>query len=221
MTRPVLLACGLLSSLLCVGIDLLGALSWQGYSYSSQTISEMTALGAPTRELLTPLYLAYTFLLIAFGLGVRVSSGCAKLRLAGSLLAAVGFVGLVQPFFPMHMRGTEPSFTDTGHIALGGVNLLLLMLAIGFGGRALGGRFRVYSLATIVIMIGAGAWTATLAPAVPENLPTPLLGIVERVIFAGFLLWIAILSITLLRREGPAAMGLDRSTIKRKPLRAK
>jgi len=211
MPTRTLLLCGALSSLLYVGIDLLGASSWEGYSYSSQTISEMTAIDAPTRNLLTPLYVVYTFLLIAFGAGVRASAGPIKTRrVAGTLLAAVGFVGFIQPFFPMHMRGAEPSFTDTGHIVLGGVNVLFLLLAIGFGASEFGSRFRLYSAATIATMLLFGAWTAFLAPAIPENLPTPFIGIVERTLFAAFLLWIAVLSLALLRSDGLRALPRGR-----------
>ena len=47
MPRIALLVCGTLSSLLYVGTDVLGALSWEASSYSSQAISEMTAVDAP------------------------------------------------------------------------------------------------------------------------------------------------------------------------------
>jgi Protein of unknown function (DUF998) len=200
MVRRTLLLCGALSSLLYLGIDLLGALSWEGYSYSSQTISEMTAVDAPTRNLLTPFYVGYTLLLIAFGAGVRSSPGQEKSRrVAGSLLAAVGLVGLIQPFFPMHLRGAGTGFTDTGHIVLGGVNVLFLLLAIGFGAREFGGRFRLYSAATIAAMVVFGAWTGFLAPGIPAGLPTPYIGVVERAVFASFLLWIAVYACALLR----------------------
>jgi hypothetical protein len=212
MAKRALLFCGALSSLLYVGIDLLGASSWEGYSYTSQTISEMTAIDSPTRDLLTPLYVGYTLLLIAFGAGVRASAGQIKTRrIAGTVLAAVGFVGLIQPFFPMHMRAAEPSFTDIGHIALGGVNVLFLLLAIGFGAIEFGTRFRLYSAATSVTMLVFGAWTALLAPGIPENLPTPFLGIVERTIFGAFLLWIAVLALALLRSD--VSPGLPRGRL--------
>jgi hypothetical protein len=204
--------CGALSSLFYIGIDLLGASSWEGYSYTSQTISEMTAIDAPTRELLTPLYVGYALLLIVFGAGVRASAGQVKTRrIAGILLAAVGFVGFIQPFFPMHMRGAEPSFTDTGHIVLGGLNVLMLLLAIGFAAIEFGRRFRLYSAATIVTMLVFGAWTAFLAPAIPENLPTPFLGVIERTLFAAFLLWIASLALALLRSD--LSHGLPRGRL--------
>lgn len=50
MVRKALLVCGILSSLLYVAIDIYGALQFEGYSYASQAISELTAIGAPTRH---------------------------------------------------------------------------------------------------------------------------------------------------------------------------
>lgn len=199
MVNRILLFLGGLSSLLWVGIDILGAVSWDDYSYTSQTVSEMTAVDAPTRNLLTPFYVAYSLLLIAFGGGAASSArGRNGQLVAGILLAAVGLVGLVQPFFPMHMRGVETSFTDIGHIVLGGVNVLLLLAAIGFGAREFGRPFRIYSVTTILVMLVFGAWTAFLAPHIPQGQPTPYLGLIERVIFAAFLLWIAVFGFLLL-----------------------
>ena len=207
MPNRILLWFGALSSLLWVGIDVLGATSWETYSYSSQTVSEMTAVDAPTRDLLTPFYVAYAFLLIGFGAGAFVSAGAKGRRIAGALLAAVGFVGLLQPFFPMHMRGAETGVTDIGHIVLGGTNVLFLILAIGFGAREFGQRFRYYSAATILVMLVFGAWTGFIAPAIPAGQPTPYLGLIERTIFVAFLLWILLFSLALLR----ATYGTSRS----------
>jgi hypothetical protein len=57
-----LLACGVLSSLLYVATDALGAMRREGYSYVSQTVSELSAIGAPTRPLVGALFLAYSVL---------------------------------------------------------------------------------------------------------------------------------------------------------------
>jgi len=52
MGRRVLLACGIFSSLFYVVTDIAGTLSWNGYSYTSQNISELLAIGSPTRSFL-------------------------------------------------------------------------------------------------------------------------------------------------------------------------
>lgn len=50
--RKVLLVCGILAALAQVGTDLLGGMLWKGYNFASQAISELTAIGAPTRPCL-------------------------------------------------------------------------------------------------------------------------------------------------------------------------
>ena len=49
LARDVLLVCGILSSLLYVGTDVSAALRWERYSYADQTVSELSAIAAPTR----------------------------------------------------------------------------------------------------------------------------------------------------------------------------
>jgi hypothetical protein len=72
--RQALLDCGIVSSLLHVPLNILGAIVWQGYSPISQAISELCTIGAPSRRLVTPLMVVYNFLLYAFGLAVWLSA---------------------------------------------------------------------------------------------------------------------------------------------------
>ena len=69
MVRKILLVCGILSSLLYVAMNVLGAIQYEGYSSASQTVSELSAIGAPTRLLWALLGPAYSLLVIAFGWG--------------------------------------------------------------------------------------------------------------------------------------------------------
>lgn len=84
--RKVLLSCGILSSLLWIGGDILAARLYEGYSYTNQTISELSAVGASTRSLLVSLDSLYEVLLFAFGLGVLAGGGKRYLRFTGILL---------------------------------------------------------------------------------------------------------------------------------------
>ena len=201
----VLLICGILSSLLYVGADILLAMRWEGYSYSSQAISELSAIGAPTR----PLWVAMTFLfnplLIAFGIGVWGSAGEKRsLRITGVLLVLWGVLGFVWLFFPMHMRGAIGSTTDTGHLVLSGVTVLLMTVFIGFGSGARGKWFRLYSILTILVMLVFGALVGMQAPRVAAQLPTPWMGVMERVSVFSPMLWVLVFAIVLLRgQESP------------------
>ena len=120
----------------------------------------------------------------------------------------LGVSDLAAPFFPMHQREAlargEKSRTDTMHITVTSVNSLLILLAIGFGSAAFGGRFRRYSIGTILVLLAAGGLTATHASRLEADLPTPWTGVSERVSIGGYLLWQAVLAAALLRAEAEA-----------------
>jgi hypothetical protein len=207
MGRKVLLGCGILSSLLYVGANVLGARRWRDYSLTSHTVSELSAIGAPSRPFVIPLLTAHGALVIPFGLGVWESAGRKRaLRVTGALLVGLGASDLPAPLFPMHRREAlargEGSRSDTMHIILTSVNSLLILLAIGFASTALGRRFRLYSIATILLLVATGGLTATQASRVEANLPTPWAGVTERISIGGYLLWQVLLAIALLRMRG-------------------
>ncbi len=211
MVRKALLVCGILSSLLYVAMNIIGAMQFEGYSSLSQTVSELSAIGAPTRPLWVALGFVYGVLVIAFGLGVWVSAGGKRsLRAVGGLLVAQGILGLAAwPFAPMHQREVLAAgggtLTDTMHIILAMVTVLIMLLAIGFGATAFGKRFRIYSIGTIVMLLVFGTLTGLDGPRISANLPTPWVGIWERINIAGFLLWVVVLAIVLLpveKRQG-------------------
>jgi hypothetical protein len=198
--RASLLICGILSSLLYAAMNIFVPMQWEGYSSASQTVSELSALGAPTRSLWVPLGIVYTLLLTAFGWGVRAHARWNRpLRIAGSLMIAQGVIGLFWP--PMHLRGTEPTLTDTLHIVWSVATVLLMMLAIGFGAAALGRQFRLYSIATFVIFVVFGTLTGIDGPRIAANLPTPWIGVWERINIAAFMLWVANLALALVRAQ--------------------
>ena len=66
VVRKVLLICGVVSSLLYVAMNVYFPTQWDGYSSFSQTVSELSAVGAPTRPLWVLFGSVYAFLLTAF-----------------------------------------------------------------------------------------------------------------------------------------------------------
>ena len=204
MTRKALLVCGVLAALLYIGTDILAAMHYEGYSYTAQTVSETFAIGAPTRPLVVLRGLAFSVIVIAFGLGVWGSaSGKRALRVAGGLLVVIGVVDLAGPFAPMHQRAVlragGGTLTDTLHIILASVDVLLILFIIGFGTTAFGKRFRLYSIGTILIVLVFGALAGLDGPRISANLATPWVGVTERVSIYGYMLWMAVLAIALLR----------------------
>ena len=86
MLRRWLLVCGILSSLLYVAMNVFVAMQWEGYSSASQTVSELSAIGAPTRSLWVLAAAFYTVLVTAFGWGVWKSAGRIRaLRIVGGV----------------------------------------------------------------------------------------------------------------------------------------
>lgn len=204
MRRKPLLVSGILASLLYVATDILAAIRWGGYHYASQTISETFAIGAPTRPLILLRGIGYSVLVIAFGLGIWGSAtGKRRLRVAGALLIGVALVDLVAPFVaPMHLRGVERTLTDTLHIVLATVDVLFILLIIGFGASAFGKRFRLYSIATVLAVLVFGALAGLDGPRIAANLPTPWVGLTERISVFSYMLWLLVVAIGLLRVQG-------------------
>jgi hypothetical protein len=203
------LACGILSSLLYVAMNIVGAMRFEGYSSISQTVSELSAIGAPTRSFWVPWGIAYGVLMSVFAWGVVRSAGDQRaLRVVGGLLIAYGVICVVWPFAPMHLRGQGFTLTDTMHIVFAMLTVVLMLLAIGFGAAAFGKHFRVYSIATMVLLLGFGVLTTLDAPRIAPDLPTPWVGLWERINIAVFLLWVVVLAVVLLRTQRVSEVGL-------------
>ena len=203
MIRKILLGCGIVSSVLYIATVLLAPRRWEGYSSSSQTVSELFAINAPTKPLVVPLFLTYSVLVIAFGMGVWASAG-RKLALR---VSAVGLIGkevlgfVVTLFFPIHLRGVKATLTDNMHGILTGVGVLFMLLAIGFGAAAFGKWFRIYSIATFLLLVVGGVLTGLDQPKLEPNLPTPWMGVWERINIYAYMLWVVVLAIALLRAQ--------------------
>ena len=181
------------------------AIRYDGYSLVSQVPSELTAIGASTERLWSLLGPIYTVLVTAFGWGVWQSAGRHRpVRIVGGLILAFGLLGLLWPFAQMHRREVLAAgggtFSDTLHVLLGAVSVLLMFLAIGFGATAFGRHFRLYSIVSVVILLAFGALTFMEAPRLQANLPTPWIGLWERINISVFLLWVVTLAAVLLRR---------------------
>jgi len=204
--REFLLVCGILSSLLYVATDILAGSLYAGYSFIDRDFSELWAFGSPVRWLL-PLVIMYGVVLLAFALGVWLSAGRSRiLRVTGLMLGGDAIVGMITPvFFPAPMRGVQPTFANTMHFPLTGVNVLFILLSIGFGVAAYRNWFRLYSIGTILILLAFGVIGGTAAPAITANLPTPWAGLEERILIYAYLLWVAGLAIVLLRAPNVSA----------------
>ena len=204
MGRRHLLYCGIAASLFYIAMNIFFPFLDKRYNWITQTVSELSAVDAPTRPLWFPLGIVYTLLIAAFGWGVfRSAVGNRYLCIVGILLIINGLIGLT--WSPMHQREVlvagGGTFTDIWHLVMASVTVLVMFLSIGFGAAAFGKGFRFYSIITILVFIVFGVLTFVEAPNVDKNLPTPYIGLWERINIAAFMAWLLVFSINLLRLE--------------------
>ena len=206
MAQNALLVCGIGSSATYVAANLVGALRGDGYSSVNQTVSELTAIDAPSRPFALPIFVVSDVLSLAFGTGVVASAGHNRpLRVAGGLLVGVGVANMISPFTPMHTRAVLAAGggtgTDKAHLTVLSATTLQIMGAMGFGAAAFGKRFRRFSVASLVTMLVAGGLTAGQGGDIGANKPTPWSGVYERTSIGVYLLWMAVLAAVLLRAQ--------------------
>jgi hypothetical protein len=198
------LVCGIVSAVLYIAGDVTAAtFFYPGYDYTSQQVSELSAIGAPSRPFWMVMTYPYNLLTIAFAAGVwAAAAGAVRLRVTAVLILLFALNSQVWAMFvPMHMRGTTFTETDTMHIAFAVSAIVLMVLFIVFGASALGRGFRVYSALTVVAMLAAGAVVSTQVDAIAAGQPTPWMGLVERISVYGPIVWIAVFAACLLRRD--------------------
>lgn len=201
----LLLVCGAIASVLYIGTDIAAAaLFYPGYDYASQQVSELSAIGAPSRPFWMLMGYPYGLLTIAFAFGVwRAAAGRLSLRIAAVLILLFAINGFAWgAVAPMHMRATQFTDTDTMHIAFAASAVLLMVAFIGFGAAAFGRGFRLYSAITVIAMLGAGGVVSTQISAIASGQPTPWMGLVERISVYGPMVWIAVFALALLDRAG-------------------
>ena len=150
----VLLACGVVVAVVQVVGDVVTAAWYPGYSYVDQSVSELSAIGAPTRPFLSGVGILYVLLVLAFALGVWFAAGNTRaMRVTALLLALFAFNGLVWAFFPMQPSGSEMAATDIAHI----VGAIVQVLTIVLFGPLARDRPGAWSRCTTGDMFGAGS----------------------------------------------------------------
>jgi hypothetical protein len=203
LTRRILLVCGIVAIPLYAATDIVAGTLYPGYRFTDQAVSELFAIDAPTTSLVIPLFTVYSLLVLAFASGVWMSAGRSRaLHILALMVVANAVNGLVLwNFFPMHMRGTEVTFTDTMHLILAATGGIFGALAIGFGTFAFERRFRIYSIVTIVMMFVPTILTFAFISQVAANESSPWMGLLERTAFVVYMQWQIVLAIVLLRKE--------------------
>jgi|SRR5215216_3210149 len=203
MLRKILLGCGIVSSVLYVATDVIASRRYPGYSFISQSTSELSAIGAPTRPFVLPLELASNMLLVAFGVGVwGVVGPKLTLRWMAGLLIGSAVMGLVATaFFPMHRSEAVSKRPNTMGVIIGALMVICFVLAMGFGAAGFRNWFRYYSIGTLGTFVVLSILGLLRPLPLPAGYRGSLVGLQERTMFYGYLLWVTVLAIGLLRAQ--------------------
>jgi uncharacterized protein DUF998 len=199
--RRWLLMSGIAGAALYPLADIFAASRYPGFSYRDQAVSELFAIGAPTSALVVSLFSVSSTLLLVFAIGIWQSANGQRLvRWLGVMMALNTLDALVLwNFFPMHMRGQQPTFTDLMHGLLA-IDPFLLA-AVVLGAVAFRGPFRTYTVTTIVFTTVLSVVGFSYVPAVIANQATPWMGAFERAAQYAINLWYAMLAVLLLRQQ--------------------
>jgi len=197
MLQKLLISCGILAPLLYLGTDLLAGKLLKGYSFSSQSMSELGAAGSPTRPLVVALTLVASALMIAFGIGVWQAAGPAILpRIVAGLILGNAVAGLAATLYFPNRFGVRPAFGTPG-VLLMFLSVLCFVLAMVFGAAAFHGWMRILSIAipAAYIILAIVRFATAASSAEGTNM---LIGAQERTMAYSFLLWTMALAIYIL-----------------------
>ena len=201
MLQKLLLSCGIFAPLLYLGTDLLAGKLHKGYSFSTQSMSELGAAGSPTRPLVVALTLVASALMIAFGIGVWQAAGPAILpRIVAGLIFGNAVAGLAATLFFPNRFGVRPEFGTPG-VLLMFLSVLCFVLAMVFGAAAFHGWMRFLSIAipAAYVILAIMRFATAASSAEGTNM---LIGAQERTMAYSFLLWTMALAIYLLLQTG-------------------
>jgi hypothetical protein len=194
MLQKILLSCGIIAPLLHLGTDLLAGKLLKGYSFFTQSMSELGAAGSPTRSLVVALSLVASVFMIAFGIGVWQAAGQAILpRIVAGLIIGHTVTGLISTLFFPNRFGVRPEFGTPG-VLLMFFSVLCFVLAMVFGAVAFHSWMRILSLAIpVAYVLLASLRFATAASSASGN--TVMIGAQERTMAYSFLVWVMALAI--------------------------
>lgn len=197
--QRILLLCGVLSPLLRVATDIVAGKRWADYDFASRSISDLSAVGAPTRSLVVPLEITSLVLSILFAIGVWFLAGDNTLqRVTAVMLLGSGLFSLVGTFFPVDLAEGMTTAANKTNTVIIGTSVLFLVLAMILGAAAFRGWFRIFSIALFAVFLVEDVWATWGKPFSLGGERGPLVGVQERTMLWGYLLWMAVLAAKLL-----------------------
>jgi hypothetical protein len=199
-----LLITGIISSIYYIFIDIISSIIWKDYNFVNQTVSELFAINSPVRYFTIYMFTIYSLLIFIFSIGVyKLTNKYKLMKIAAILISIKELLGILATIiFPMHLRGFEGNFSDMFHGLLTAIGVFLCMFpAMILCSILLGLKFRIYSIITMILFVTFGILAGTMQPLLSNNLPTPFMGIFERINIYGYMFWIIVLSLNLISKN--------------------
>lgn len=195
--QVVLMTSGLLAPLFYLGTDRLVGSLITGYSFSAQSMSDVSAIGSPQRRLAVLLTVVACFIMNAFGVSLwLVSDQALLLRIVSTCIIGNAIFGLIATlFFPTHY-GVRPNFVSAGVLIMFS-SVLCFILAMVVGAVAIEGWFRIFSIAILAAFIFLASLRFATAKSSSTRERSSLIGAQERTMSYSYLLWVFVLSIYL------------------------
>lgn len=197
----ILSVCGALSALVYLAHVVVGGILLPEYNHMTQTISELTATGAPNASFLRVLTTIYGALAIVFSVSLFMwfrKTGFNKAAKTGAILLIImEIVSLVgYGLFPLE-GGTEMDPANMGHLVVTGIVVLCTItcgffISVGLKKTVFKGTGIFIFVCAIIMVLSGGLTPVSMA----NNLP--IAGLVERINIFTLQLWIFVLSLRIL-----------------------
>jgi len=192
----ILLLCGVASSVLYAATDMLAAMQWEDYDWTARMVSDLLSVSAPTRSFIFVPLIVYNVLVFALGTGVWMRRRNRAIGVTGIILmvyAVVSMLGLL--VFPLNYDAEGANATM--HMVVTFAIIILMFMFVGFAAFGSGRSFRVYSIITVMLIIGGATLAGMQIPRIEADLTTPGLGVFERLSIYAMLLWVIVFALSL------------------------
>lgn len=170
-----------------------GSVLDRSYSQLARPVSDLTAIGAPTRAALMAPYVLYNILCFAFAVGVYRGSDHSRLFKVGfALLTLNAIAGLMMvTWFPEDIGGvvTAAGMGHVGWAVISSAAVVALAFVFGFAFRRMR-EWRRLSVFSIAVGIGFAVLGPIAAFAIASK--SPLGGLAERGPIGLFILWLLV-----------------------------
>ena len=203
LAHKSLVLCGVLSSLIYILGDIAASNIYEGYHYTSQAVSDLGAIGSPTRPIVFVIFCIYNTLVLLFGLGlIATKKQKSVTMLTGIMFVIYAIIGqLTFMYGPMNIQEAIGAETNIEYLILAYTNILPMLFVIAVGCVTIRQKnFKLYSALTIAILILFGAWMTSDLLVISTGLPIPWYGIKERINIYGFMIWVFIFSLLYIKK---------------------